>query len=120
MLALLLSLLLPPPLPLLPFTTGTVFNTPEAVLVRSSRGVGGMSRALHRLYLDRLLPRNWSDEQPPVLLNSWEAKYFHVNHDNIVEMARQVYICIYICGVSIVLCFLCHAVLNYSLYSLYD
>jgi len=49
-----------------------------------------MSRALHRLFLDRLIPRNWSDHQPPILLNSWEAKYFDVNHANITEMARQV------------------------------
>jgi alpha-galactosidase len=69
---------------------GHQFHTPEAVLVRSSEGLGGMSRSIHRLFLDRLLPRNWSDNEPPVLLNSWEAKYFHVNHNNIVEMARQV------------------------------
>jgi alpha-galactosidase len=69
---------------------GGSFSTPEAVLVRSAEGLGGMSRALHRLFLDRLIPRNWSDESPPILLNSWEAKYFHVNHNNIVDMAKQV------------------------------
>ena len=69
---------------------GQCFNTPEVVLTRSSEGLGGMSRAIHRLFLDRLLPRNWSDAEPPVLLNSWEAKYFHVNHGNIVDMAVQV------------------------------
>jgi alpha-galactosidase len=71
------------------------------VLTRSSEGLGGLSRAIHRLFLDRLLPRNWSDEEPPVLLNSWEAKYFHVNHNNIVEMAQQVRsVYIYIYGVQ--------------------
>lgn len=68
---------------------GGTFATPEAVFVRSSEGLGGMSRTLHRLFLDRLIPKNWSDENPPILLNSWEGKYFHVNHDNIMEMARQ-------------------------------
>jgi alpha-galactosidase len=58
--------------------------------VRSGEGLGGMSRTLHRLILDRLIPRHWSDEQPPILLNSWEGKYFHVSHDNILEMAKQV------------------------------
>jgi alpha-galactosidase len=72
------------------YTTDSSFHTPEVVLTRSSEGLGGLSRAIHRLFLDRLLPRNWSDEEPPVLLNSWEAKYFHVNHNNIVEMAQQV------------------------------
>ena len=52
---------------------GHTFNTPEAVLVRSDEGLGisignmfnsinetgGMSRMLHRLYLDRLIPKNW-------------------------------------------------------------
>jgi hypothetical protein len=69
---------------------GQSFNTPEAVLTRSSEGLGGLSRCIHRLFLDRLLPRNWSDAEPPILINSWEAKYFHVNHHNIVEMAQQV------------------------------
>ena len=49
-----------------------------------------MSRVLHRLYLDRLIPTNWSDVDPPILLNTWEAKYFHVNHNNVVEMAERV------------------------------
>lgn len=72
------------------FYEGDTFNTPEAILVRSGEGVGGMSRMLHRLFLDRLIPKGWADEQPPILLNSWEAKYFNVNHQNIVDMAVQV------------------------------
>ena len=75
---------------------GAVFNTPECVLVRSQDGVGGMSRVLHRLFLDRLIPRTWADDRPPVLLNSWEAKYFGVNHATVVEMAHQV------CDISVV------------------
>jgi alpha-galactosidase len=49
-----------------------------------------MSRTMHRLFLDRLIRASWADTDPPILLNSWEAKYFDVNHDNIVEMAVQV------------------------------
>ncbi|RYG67957.1 hypothetical protein EON64_06270 [archaeon] len=67
------------------------FCTPEVVMVRSSEGLGGMSRTLHRVFLDRLIPRTWADEHPPILLNTWEAKYFHINHDNVVDMARLVY-----------------------------
>ncbi len=69
---------------------GKSFSTPEAVLVRSGEGLGGMSRTLHRLFLDNLIPRSWADKDPPVLLNTWEAKYFHVNHANVVEMTKQV------------------------------
>lgn len=59
--------------------------------MRSSEGMGGMSRVLHRLLLDKLmapLPR-WAEISPPVLLNSWEANYFDINHDNVIEMAKQ-------------------------------
>ncbi len=69
---------------------GESFSTPEVVLVRSGEGLGGMSRTLHRLYLERLIPPNWSDLDPPILLNTWEAKYFHINHDNVLEMAEKV------------------------------
>jgi alpha-galactosidase len=69
---------------------GQSFNTPEAVLTRSSECLGGLSRCIHRLFLDRLLPRNWSDAEPPVLLNTWETLYFDVNHQDIVAMAEDV------------------------------
>lgn len=66
------------------------FFTPETILVRSSEGLGGMSRTLHRLFLDHLIPANkWSNLPPPILLNTWEAKYFDVNHENIIQMARK-------------------------------
>lgn len=69
---------------------GERFSTPEVVMVRSSEGLGGMSRSLHRLFLDRLIPRTWADENPPIMLNTWEAKHFHVNHHNVVDMAKKV------------------------------
>eukprot|EP01035_Chromulina_nebulosa_P021051 gene21051-27278_t len=70
---------------------GENFNTPEVVLVRSNEGIGGMSRVFHRLFLDHLIAPlpDWARVNPPVLLNSWEAKYFDVNHGNIVDMAKQ-------------------------------
>ena len=70
-------------------SSGEEFKTPEALLVRSSDGLGGMSRMLHRVFLDHLIPTQWSNSPPPILLNSWEAKYFDVNHDNIIEMAQK-------------------------------
>ena len=68
---------------------GDEFQTPECVMVYSSTGIGGMSRTFHTLFLDHLLPKEWSHMHPPILLNSWEAKYFDVSHDNIIQMATQ-------------------------------
>ena len=68
---------------------GEEFQTPECVMVHSSSGIGGMSRTFHGIFLDHLIPKQWAKQHPPILLNSWEAKYFDVNHDNIVQMAAQ-------------------------------
>ena len=68
---------------------GGVFNTPEAVLVRSSEGLGGMSRVFHRLINERLMPSSWADSAPPVILNTWEAMYFNVTAEGVLDLAQH-------------------------------
>ena len=67
---------------------GDAFQTPEAVLVYSAGGLGGMSRAFHRLWRRHLLPPRWAEARRPVLLNSWEAAYFDFDEDKLVAIAR--------------------------------
>ncbi len=70
---------------------GKEFSTPEAILTRSKDGLGGLSREFHRVLEDYViapLPK-WAEISPPVLLNSWEAFYFDINHNNIVELTKQ-------------------------------
>lgn len=58
-------------------------------MIRSGSGLGGMSRVFHRLFIDKLIPRiPWAEQNPPICLNTWEAKYFNVNHDNVIELAK--------------------------------
>jgi alpha-galactosidase len=66
---------------------GDSFQTPEAVLVFSPDGLGGMSRALHRFYRRHLLPVAWRDRPRPILLNNWEATYFDFNADKLEAIA---------------------------------
>lgn len=66
---------------------GDAFQTPEAVLVFSPEGLGGMSRALHRLYRAHLLPVAWRDRPRPILVNNWEATYFDFNADKLEAIA---------------------------------
>ncbi|MCX7772177.1 MAG: alpha-galactosidase [Clostridia bacterium] len=68
---------------------GEAFQTPEAVLVYSNEGLGGMSRTYHRLYRTRLCRGVWRDKRRPVLVNNWEATYFDFNEDKLVELAKQ-------------------------------
>ena len=65
------------------------FETPEVLLVRSSEGMGGMSRMQHRIMNDMLLPKTWAQDVPPILINSWEAMYFKVDHFSVMELAES-------------------------------
>lgn len=66
------------------------FTTPECVLVRSSEGLGGMSRCMHRLIRDKLMPRcKWAIENPPILINTWEAYYFDIDYEKVMRLARH-------------------------------
>ena len=67
---------------------GAAFQAPEAVLVRSDAGLGGMSRTYHRLYRTRLVRGKWRDGDRPVLINNWEATYFNFTTDKLLALAR--------------------------------
>ncbi len=68
---------------------GESFQAPEAVLVYSSEGMGGMSRIYHSLYRSRLCRGKYRDADRFILINNWEATYFDFNEDKIVEIAKQ-------------------------------
>ncbi|WP_338552872.1 alpha-galactosidase [Paenibacillus sp. KS-LC4] len=67
---------------------GEQFQTPEAVLVHSSEGLGGMSRSFHDLYRSRLCRGSFRDESRPILINNWEATYFNFTADKIEDIAK--------------------------------
>ncbi|MUG85509.1 alpha-galactosidase [Paenibacillus timonensis] len=67
---------------------GESFQTPEAVLVYSAEGLGGMSRTYHRLYRTRLCRGQFRDQERPILVNNWEATYFDFNADKIEAIAK--------------------------------
>ncbi len=67
---------------------GDSFQTPEAVLVYSDGGLGGMSRTYHKLYRTRLCRGVHRDRERPILVNNWEATYFNFNADKIESIAK--------------------------------
>ncbi len=68
-------------------TPGMDLQMPEAVLVWSDEGMGGVSDAYHRLYRERLVAGAWRDRARPVLFNTWEGAYYDFDEDVLVEMA---------------------------------
>ncbi len=69
-------------------SAGMDLQIPEAVLVWSDEGMGGVSDAYHRLYRERLATGAWRDRPRPVLLNSWEGVYYDFDEDALIEMAQ--------------------------------
>ncbi|MCT2196925.1 alpha-galactosidase [Paenibacillus sp. p3-SID1389] len=68
---------------------GEAFQTPEAVMVYSSEGLGEMSRTYHRLYRTRLCRGAHRDKERPILVNNWEATYFDFNAEKIEAIAKE-------------------------------
>ena len=68
---------------------GETFETPEAVSVWSSEGLGGMSRTYHRLYANHLVRGKWKTERRPILINNWEATYFNFDEEKIFGIAEE-------------------------------
>ena len=68
---------------------GEAFAAPEAVLVWSEEGLGGMSRTFHDLYLQHLIRSKYRALPRPVLINNWEATYFDFNEEKLLSIARE-------------------------------
>ncbi|NLK20703.1 MAG: alpha-galactosidase [Epulopiscium sp.] len=66
---------------------GQSFQTPEAIMVYSSNGLGEMSRTYHKLYRERLCKGAYRDKERPILINNWEATYFNFDAKKIEEIA---------------------------------
>lgn len=67
---------------------GETFCGPETVLTFSPQGFNGLSRQFHRLYRTHLCRGKWKDAPRPVLVNSWEAAYFHYDGNTLLELAK--------------------------------
>ncbi len=68
---------------------GEGFQTPEAVMVYTDRGMNDMSQTFHRLFQKRLARGYWRDRERPILINNWEATYFDFTEERIVEIAKK-------------------------------
>ncbi len=67
---------------------GEEFYSPEAVLVYSDEGLGGMSRTFHKLYNNNLVRGPWKKAKRPLLINNWEGTYFDFDDDKLFNIAK--------------------------------
>ncbi len=64
------------------------FQSPEAVIVYSDKGLNGMSQVFHKLYRTRLARGFWRDRPRPILINNWEATGVDFTEKSILELAE--------------------------------
>ncbi len=69
--------------------SGEIFTSPEAVLVYSHEGIGGMSRTFHDVFRNHLIRGTYKDKKRPILINNWEATYFDFDTDKLLSIAKD-------------------------------
>ncbi len=67
---------------------GEEFTSPEAIMVYSADGVGGMSRQFHKLIRKNICRGKYKDIRRPILINNWEATYFEFNTEKLIRIAE--------------------------------
>ena len=67
---------------------GEIFVSPEAVMVFSNHGLGGMSRTFHKLYRNNLCRGTWKHKKRPLLVNNWEATEMSFDSEKLYEIAK--------------------------------
>jgi alpha-galactosidase len=55
----------------------------------SGSGFNALSQNFHRFIKKHILRGYWKDKERPILLNSWEACYFNINEDRLVDLATK-------------------------------
>lgn len=68
---------------------GGRFQTPEALLIFSDRGLGQLTRSLHDVQRRHLIQPQWRQGIRPILINNWEATYFKFNEQKLLKIAEE-------------------------------
>lgn len=68
---------------------GESFETPEAVMTYSDKGLNGMSRNFHRFVNNHIVRGEWKLKERPVLINNWEGCFFKFDEDKLLSLAKN-------------------------------
>ena len=68
---------------------GESFSTPEALHAYSGEGLRGLSHHWHDFIREKVTPERFKDMPRPTYLNTWEAAYFDVDENKVLELADK-------------------------------
>jgi len=66
---------------------GEEFTSPEAIMVYSSNGIGGMSRQYHKIIRKNICRGKYRAIRRPILIKNWEATYFEFTTEKLYAIA---------------------------------
>ncbi|WP_239256301.1 alpha-galactosidase [Listeria ilorinensis] len=66
-----------------------IFQTPEAVLFYSDRGLNGLANEAARFTEQYVIDRKWAEKPRPIVFNNWEATYFEFDQEKLVTLAEE-------------------------------
>lgn len=72
-----------------PLEAGEMLTVPETILCYSDHGFGGLSIKYHHCLRDHVCRGAYQHSPRPVLVNSWEAAYFHFDGETIIQLAKE-------------------------------
>lgn len=67
---------------------GKTFTTPKLALTYSDKGLGGVSRNIHKWARGGMIAHG--DRKRDILLNSWEGVYFNINEEGMAGMMNDI------------------------------
>lgn len=68
---------------------GETFSSPEVVMTYTDNGIGQMSRNFHDHVRESIIEKEFVNSLRPIVINSWEASYFEVSEQKVLELARS-------------------------------
>ena len=68
---------------------GEDFVTPEAVMTYSKDGISGMTVQMHTFVNRHIIREEYQNTERPIVLNNWEATFFHFNRRKILALAKR-------------------------------
>ncbi len=65
------------------------FQTPEAAMIFTDRGLTDLSHRMHTLVREHICRGPWALRRRPVLINSWESMGMNFDRNKLLEFAQQ-------------------------------
>ncbi len=72
-----------------PLAPGECLYTPEAAMAYSADGLAALSHIYHEMIRNHVCRGKYKNARRPVLINNWEATYFHFTAEKIGKLAEQ-------------------------------